>query len=61
MLSEQRKAAKELCAHFVTYCNTQLRTVTQKYRTLFLRYPEGAYELLISELPEEWIRPRSGT
>ena len=61
MLPEQRKAAKELCAHFVTYCNTQLRAVARKYRTVLLRYPEGAYELLISEPPEEWIRPRSGT
>lgn len=59
MLPEQRKAAKELCAYFVTHCETQLREVTRKYRSEFLRYPEGTYELLISEPPDQWIRPHS--
>lgn len=60
MLPEQQKAAKELCSHFLTYCNMQLRTVTRKYRTVLLSYPEGPYELLITQPPEDWIRPRSG-
>jgi hypothetical protein len=58
MLPEQRKAAKELCAYFVTHCETRLSAVTRKYRGELLRYPEGEYELLLTEPPDDWIKQR---
>ena len=60
MAAEQRKAAEELCSYFVRHCEAKLRPLTQKYYPELIRYPEGVYELLISEPPNEWIRRRSG-
>jgi len=59
MGTEQRKAVKELCSYFFQHCEAKLRPLTRKYHPELMRYPEGAYELLITESPNEWIRPRS--
>ena len=59
MNDEHRKAAQELCSYFRQHCETKLRPLTRKYHRELLRYPEGDYELLISEPPNEWIKRRS--
>jgi hypothetical protein len=59
-LPEQRKAAKGLCTYFLKHCAAKLRPLTRKYRHVVARYPQGTYELLISQPPNEWIRRRSG-
>jgi hypothetical protein len=55
---EQLKAVKELCSHFRQHCETNLRPLTRKYHPELMRYPEGDYELLITEPPNEWLKPR---
>jgi hypothetical protein len=59
MEAEQRKAVKDLCSHFITHCETKLRPLTRRYYSEMMRYKPGVYELLLSEPPNEWIRPRS--
>jgi hypothetical protein len=59
MEAEQRKAAKELCSYFLQHCEAKLRPLTRKYHAELMHYPEGSYELLITEPPNEWIRRHS--
>ena len=61
MEPEQRKAVKELCSHFITHCEAKLRPLTRRYYAEVMRHQPGVYELLVSEPPNDWIRPRSIT
>jgi hypothetical protein len=58
MEPEQRKAVKELCAYFIGHCETKLRPLTRRYYSEVMRLEPGVYELLVSEPPSQWVRPR---
>jgi hypothetical protein len=57
MESPMRNALKELCVYFVAHCEENLRPLTQRYFSQVMSHPPGVYELVISEPPDDWIRP----
>jgi hypothetical protein len=47
---------KELCAFFVTHCESRLAPFIARNRADIMQRPEGFYELVVCEPPEEWLR-----
>jgi hypothetical protein len=52
-----RLALKELCAFFVAHCETVMKPITKAWFPEINKERLGLYELIISEPPNEWIRP----
>jgi len=57
MEAATRREMKGLCAHFVAHCESQVRPIIAQYGPEIMRRPIGAYELLVTEPPDDWIRP----
>jgi len=52
-----RNALRALCAHFVAHCERELRPLTKAIFSEVMRHQPGDYEMVISEPPQDWIRP----
>jgi hypothetical protein len=48
---------RELCAHFIKYCDEQGRPIMQRCEAAVLSLRPGVYELLATQAPDEWVRP----
>jgi hypothetical protein len=58
MLPPLKKALRELCAYFVKHCEANLSRLRRKlYLSELMKNPPGRYELVISELPADWLIP----
>ena len=57
MGAETRNALKELCAYFVAHCEKNLRPLTTAHFSEVMRHAPGVYQMVISEPPDDWIRP----
>jgi hypothetical protein len=57
METPMRNALKELCDYFVGHCEKNLRPLTRGYFSEVMRHPPGVYEMVISEPPDDWLRP----
>ena len=51
-----RKEWKSLCSHFVAHCVAQIHPLFMRYYSEIRRQPDGVYELLVTEPPDDWIR-----
>ncbi len=47
---------KELCTFFVAHCVSRLAPFIAQYRDDIMQRPEGFYELVVCEPPDEWLR-----
>jgi len=56
---EKLAGIRELCAHFINYCNEQGRPLMERCQSAVFSLPPATYELLVSEPPKEWVRPIS--
>jgi hypothetical protein len=56
MEPETRNEVKSLCSHFVGYCESQVESINAHCGPEIMRHPIGAYELLVTEPPNDWIR-----
>jgi hypothetical protein len=52
-----RLALKELCLFFIQHCENIMRPLTNALFPEIMKKSPGVYELIISEPPEDWIRP----
>jgi hypothetical protein len=55
---ELRGRIKELCSYYVTHCDQQLDSLIKKYGAEFAQLKPGVYDVIVSEEPGDWIRPR---
>jgi hypothetical protein len=58
MDSDLRQRIKELCAHFVAHCDQQSDLLIRKYGDEFAQLKPGVYDIIVSDEPNDWIRPR---
>jgi hypothetical protein len=52
-----RSALRELCTYFLKHCTEKLRPLTKTYYPEVMKNRPGAYELVISKPPADWIIP----
>jgi hypothetical protein len=52
-----KNGLSELCTYFVKHCESKLDRLNWTYRSEFMEYPLGQYELVISEPPADWLIP----
>lgn len=52
-----RIALRELCIFFIDHCETKLRRMTRIDHSEITTKNAGVYELVVSEPPNEWMRP----
>jgi hypothetical protein len=55
---DTRQKVKSLCSHFVAHCDQEFDSFVQKYTSELSKIKPGAYEVSVSEGPNDWIRPR---
>jgi|SRR5581483_1202525 len=57
MLPETRKEVISLCDHFVAHCVSHVQPIIDHYGPEIMRHPIGLYELLVTEPPNDWLKP----
>lgn len=52
---EERQKVRQLCRHFIDYCDEKLNALMAKFAGDVPALP-GAYEVMITPEPEEWLK-----